>query len=166
MNRLMQRGDEDHAAQPQSIGARGGVRHRLKRTDQRRRTKDLLERPRALEPELLGSSQVGTKARWFEPAVLNELRDRDRPTHTPKLPVGHLSTATRHPCRTANLPTSTYRSALPASTTESPWWSAGSGLRGLGGWGAVRCRSGRVFSSGGGRRRARAPESRCLPCGP
>jgi hypothetical protein len=81
VDRVVQRGDEHHAAQAYPLGAGGRVGHRLDRSQCGHRSQDLLLRPGAAEAERLGSPQVGAESGWVERAVSDELRDRDRISH-------------------------------------------------------------------------------------
>src|SRR5207249_332969 len=72
------------AGQPDPLGTRGRVGHRLDRPEVRHGTEDLLLRPCTVEAELLGPLQIVTCGGGVERAVGDELGDADR--------IGHAAT--------------------------------------------------------------------------
>ena len=81
----MQRTDEHRAAEPEPFGARRRVTHELDRTEMRPGAHHLLEGPRALEAERLGSREVGAQSHRLELAVDGVLGNGDSPSDRPTL---------------------------------------------------------------------------------
>jgi len=114
VNRAVERGDEQHAAQAQPLCAGGRVGHRLDWTEVRHRTENLFSRPGAAEAKRLGTRQVGTETGGVECAVGDELRDGDRESNA----------VHRWPCQVRPSSVTEASSVNPTRASTSPFSAA------------------------------------------